>query len=189
MDPVGSIYLNKLQQVQQILNSSAANAGLEPASFSALMLKEEAIASSSSPLSANEQQYDALIKRAAAANGLDPNLVRAVIKAESSFRKDAVSSAGAQGLMQLMPATARGLGVKDSFDPAENINGGTKYLSDLISRFGDTRLALAAYNTGPGRVKRLNITDANNAFEYSKLSERVRSYVSRVLSYYEAYAG
>ena len=187
MNPVGSLYLNKLQHVQLILNSSAANAMLKPASFSEFLINEAPQQTASRPVSSKSQPYDALIKRAAAANNLDPNLVRAVIKAESSFREDAVSSAGAQGLMQLMPRTAAGLGVKNAFDPAENINGGTKYLAQLISRFKDTRLALAAYNTGPGRVKKLNITDADNAQEYAKLSGRVRSYVSKVLSYYEAY--
>ncbi|MEL7603072.1 MAG: lytic transglycosylase domain-containing protein, partial [Bacillota bacterium] len=127
------------------------------------------------------------IRQAASANGLDPDLVRAVIQTESDFRPDAQSSAGAQGLMQLMPSTANSLGVTDAFDPRQNIEAGTKYLSDLVQRFGDLRLALAAYNTGPGRISGLNISDPDNAAEYAKISERVRGYVSKVLSRYEAY--
>jgi soluble lytic murein transglycosylase-like protein len=74
---------------------------------------------------------------------------------ESAFRKDAVSPKGAQGLMQLMPGTARELGVKDAFDPAQNLDAGTRYLNSLIAEFkGDIRLAIAAYNAGPNAVKR-----------------------------------
>jgi soluble lytic murein transglycosylase-like protein len=73
---------------------------------------------------------------------------------ESSFRADAVSSAGAMGLMQLMPGTASDMGVKNPFDPADNINGGARYLAFLLKHFGDEELAIAAYNAGPGRVKK-----------------------------------
>ncbi|TGK20105.1 lytic transglycosylase domain-containing protein [Leptospira fluminis] len=94
------------------------------------------------------------IRQQAEINGLDPNLVRSVIRAESGFKKDAVSSKGAQGLMQLMPSTAELLGVEDPLDPAENIAGGTKFLGDLVRKFGNTDLALAAYNAGPGAVEK-----------------------------------
>jgi hypothetical protein len=88
-------------------------------------------------------------------HGLDPDLVLAVISVESAFRKDAVSPKGAQGLMQLMPGTARELGVKDAFDPAQNLDAGARYLNTLLEQFhGDVRLALAAYNAGPNAVKR-----------------------------------
>ena len=102
--------------------------------------------------------------------GLDPNLIRAVIRVESSFRTDAVSSAGAQGLMQLMPGTAREVGVDDPFDPHQNVRGGATYLKRQLQRFGDIRLALAAYNTGPGRIASLGIADPDNADEYTKIS-------------------
>jgi hypothetical protein len=86
---------------------------------------------------------------------LDPHLVFAVIRAESNGNPNAVSPAGARGLMQLMPATAREMGVKDIFDPVENIAGGTQYLSKLMKLYsGDTALALAGYNAGPGNVKK-----------------------------------
>ena len=92
---------------------------------------------------------------AARRHSLDPDLVQAVVAVESGFRPDAVSPKGAQGLMQLMPYTARALGVKDSFDPAANLEGGTRYLRALIARYnGDVTRALAAYNAGEGAVAR-----------------------------------
>jgi soluble lytic murein transglycosylase-like protein len=97
----------------------------------------------------------ALIVAAARRHHLDPELVRAVVSVESGFRPDAVSPKGAQGLMQLMPATARSLGVKDAFDPADNVDGGVRYLRALIDRYdGDVKRALAAYNAGIGAVAR-----------------------------------
>ena len=88
-------------------------------------------------------------------HGLDPNLVLAVVKVESGFQTDAVSNKGAQGLMQLMPATAKELGVADALDPAQNLDGGTRYLRMLVAQYGgDLGKALAAYNAGPGAVKR-----------------------------------
>ena len=88
-------------------------------------------------------------------HGLDPNLVLAVIGVESGFQPGAVSNKGAQGLMQLMPGTARDMGVADAMDPAQNLDGGTRYLRMLIAQYGgDVGRALAAYNAGPGAVKR-----------------------------------
>jgi soluble lytic murein transglycosylase-like protein len=99
--------------------------------------------------------FDDLIARHAEANKLSPVLVRAVIQTESAFNPRAVSHVGAMGLMQLMPGTARELGVTDPFDADQNIRGGTKYLRALLDRFdGKIDLALAAYNAGPGAVER-----------------------------------
>ena len=97
----------------------------------------------------------ALAIAAAQRHGLDPNLVLAVVSVESAFKPDAVSHKGAQGLMQLMPATAKELGVTDALDPAQNLDGGTRYLRQLVAMYGgDLGKALAAYNAGPGAVKR-----------------------------------
>lgn len=98
--------------------------------------------------------YANLFTAAAQKYGVDADLLAAVAKQESGYDAKAVSPAGAQGLMQLMPATAKGLGVTDSFDPAQAVDGAARLLSDLLDRFGRTDLALAGYNAGPGAVLR-----------------------------------
>ncbi|QBR94399.1 transglycosylase SLT domain-containing protein [Nocardioides euryhalodurans] len=98
--------------------------------------------------------YADLFNRAGAAHGVDPSLLAAVAKQESGFNPGALSHAGAQGLMQLMPATARGLGVADPFNPSQAVDGAARLLHDLIGRFGRVDHALAAYNAGPGAVLR-----------------------------------
>jgi soluble lytic murein transglycosylase-like protein len=99
--------------------------------------------------------YAETIRRAAQRHGVDPVLLAAMAKVESGFDPRAVSHKGAQGLLQLMPDTARRFGVSDSFDPDQNLNGGARYLDWLLTRFsGDERLALAGYNAGEGAVDR-----------------------------------
>lgn len=98
---------------------------------------------------------DAIFESFASQYGLQPNLLKSVAKIESNFNPQAISEAGAQGIMQLMPKTAEGLGVKNSFNPIENIEGGAKYLRQLLDRFDNNiPLALAAYNAGPGAVNK-----------------------------------
>lgn len=106
-------------------------------------------------LEARGRYYDTLVAQYAGQFGLEPHLVKAVMRVESCFDRKAVSRAGARGLMQLMPATARELGVDNSFDAAQNIRGGAQYLQAMLRRFNqDLSLALAAYNAGPGNVER-----------------------------------
>ncbi len=107
------------------------------------------------PAGADRAQIAALIAREARRYGVDPELVRAMVEVESGFEVRAVSPKGAQGLMQIMPGTAKDLKLADSFDAAKNIEAGTRYLRQLLDRFGgDVKLALAAYNAGPGAVSR-----------------------------------
>lgn len=101
------------------------------------------------------QPFGDAVAAAAARHGLDPKLLHALVMTESAYRSNAVSPAGAAGLTQLMPATARELGVEDRFDPVENLRGGADYLARQLKRFQDVRLALAAFNAGPARVASL----------------------------------
>jgi soluble lytic murein transglycosylase-like protein len=105
------------------------------------------------PSTAN-QPFDAVVRQLAAEHDLDPRLLHAILIVESAYQPNAVSTAGAQGLSQLMPGTARDLGVADPFDPAQNVAGGGAYIAQMLARYEDVRLALAAYNAGPGRVDR-----------------------------------
>ena len=124
--------------------------------------------------------YDSLIKQQARAQRLDPALVKAVIAAESNFSPRAISRTGAQGLMQLMPQTAAGLGVEDPFHEAENVNGGSRYLRKMLDRYGDLSRALAAYNAGPTAVDR---------YKGIPPYPETEAYVKRVLVYYRGYRG
>jgi soluble lytic murein transglycosylase-like protein len=117
------------------------------------------------------------VERTARAHGVDPELVDLVIRMESGYNPNAVSSKGARGVMQLMPGTARQYGVRDVFDPHENIGGGVRYLSDLMQRYGnDTARALAAYNAGPEAVER---------FAGVPPYRETRNYVATILGAYE----
>jgi soluble lytic murein transglycosylase-like protein len=104
---------------------------------------------------ANRQKIEVMIREVSARYNVDPALIRAVIQTESNFNSKAVSSKGALGLMQLVPETARQLGVNNAFDPKQNLEGGVHYLQTLLQRYnGDLDKALAAYNAGPGAVDR-----------------------------------
>jgi soluble lytic murein transglycosylase-like protein len=127
--------------------------------------------------------YDQLITAAGQKYGVDPALIKGVMQSESSFNAQAVSTSGAKGLMQLMDGTAQGLGVTNSFDPAQNIDGGTRYLSFLLRKYeGNVSTALAAYNAGPGRVDRLGIAnDQDIATHLDKLPQETQQYIRKVL--------
>lgn len=115
----------------------------------------DATADVNAPAPVAPEQIDQLVQQNANIWQVDPALIKSVIANESSFNANAQSPVGAQGLMQLMPETAAALGVKNPYDPAQNVAGGTRYLRSLLDRFkGDTRLAVAAYNAGPGAVEK-----------------------------------
>jgi len=127
----------------------------------------------------NPAQYETLIKRYAKKYGVDTALIKAVIHAESDFNPYATSNKGAQGLMQLMPETARDLSVVDTFDPEDNIRGGVRYLKTLLKKFnGNLELSLAAYNAGPHCV---------NQFGKIPPYRETKRYIRKVLGYYKMY--
>ncbi len=124
-------------------------------------------------------RYDRIIHQAARQHGVESSLIKAVIRAESDFDKNAVSKKGAQGLMQLMPETAKELAVKNSFDPNENIRAGVRYLKRQLHNFrNDVPLALAAYNAGENAVRR-----------YGRIPpyKETRTFVDRVLRYWDEF--
>lgn len=123
--------------------------------------------------------FKKIIQSASERYDVDAQLVKAVIQAESGFDAGAVSPSGAQGLMQLMPGTARELGVVDAFDPQQNVDGGVRYLRQLLDRYdGNVALALAAYNAGPGAV---------HAYGGIPPYRETQEYVGRVLQNYKMY--
>lgn len=129
-------------------------------------------------------QYADIVQAASAKFGIPQSLINGIIDAESSFNPNAQSGAGAKGLMQLMDGTAAGLGVTNSFDPEQNINGGSSYIASMLIRFGGSqRLALAAYNAGPGTLQRLGIrTEEDLNAKFDQLPRETQKYIGRVES-------
>lgn len=168
--------LQRIAEIQSRFESPAIqparNGSEAPASFD--MALNEAMG----PASMMPDQLNALIQEQADTQDVDANLLKAVIKTESNFNPRAVSPVGAQGLMQLMPATAAGLGVTNSFDPAQNIQGGAKYLKGLITKYHSIPKAVAAYNAGPGAVDK---------YQGIPPYKETTQYVKKVMQSYQAY--
>ncbi|MCE5216864.1 lytic transglycosylase domain-containing protein [bacterium] len=148
--------LARIEEIEGLLGSepkaAPTTAGQAPGPDFAEALSNAAQTTTGS--SAKASAYDGLIRQAAQKYGIEEKVIRAVIRAESDYNPRCVSRAGAQGLMQLMPENCRDYGVTDPFDPGQNIDAGVHQLKDMLSRFGQLDLALAAYNAGPGAVKR-----------------------------------
>lgn len=126
-------------------------------------------------------KYDDLIARASEKYGVDPTFIKAIICKESKFNPKAGSGAGAKGLMQMMPATAKALGVKDRTNPEQNVMAGTKYMAQLLKQYdGDETLALAAYNAGPGNVRKYGGVPP---------FKETQDYIPKVLAYQAEFAG
>jgi hypothetical protein len=128
--------------------------------------------------------YDSLFTETADRLGLNAALLKAICFAESNFRPDVVSRSGALGLMQLMPFTAEALGVTDPLDPWQNVDGGARYLAQLLDRFnGNALLALAAYNCGYPAVESRGVTDLSNPYQRGLLPSETQGYIARIEEY------
>lgn len=161
------VFANRLESARSLdpgpersplIGSGAGNAPLALGAAVAMALRDEpAVFEAARPsigvFNGRGSEFSELFAAAGARHGVDPGLLRAVAEVESGFNPSAVSSAGAQGLMQFMPATAAEFGV-DAFDPASAIDGAARYLAKELDRFGDPKLAIAAYNAGAGAVRR-----------------------------------
>lgn len=177
---VNEIFRKKLNEIQARVPVRIPGAGTAEDSFKVML--DAAVKKSSDPGVVGSDpgsmngDIEANIRKAASKYKLDPNLIRAVIRQESNYNTRALSKAGAQGLMQIMPDTAKLLGLSDPWDIAQNIDGGSRYLRNQLDRFdGDARLALAAYNAGP-----------DNVIKYGGIPPfaETKDYVTRVLEYY-----
>jgi Peptidase family M23/Transglycosylase SLT domain len=169
VDPSSSLTSGHMPDPTTLLTPNPSDPGsLTSVSGSAVLAHFDAISS--------RIPYAAEIRAAAVAQGMDPALLASLVYAESNFHPNAVSGCGAQGLTQLMPRTAASLGVSDSFDPQQNLNGGAQYIATQLKRFGRVDLALAAYNAGPGAISRLGV-----------VPDSKQGYVTRILGKWKSY--
>ena len=174
LQPLIKAYADAAAQAAQAQTprDTAELPGEPPSSVSSLSLP-------SSPLGNGKEWLEPIIAKASSRYGVETGLIKAVIKAESNFNPTAVSSAGARGLMQLMPGTARSLGVSDSFDPEQNVMAGTRFLRDLLDHYnGNMDSALAAYNWGPGNMDR----------RPGSMPRETQNYLARVKQLYSSYS-
>ncbi|SHH89229.1 Transglycosylase SLT domain-containing protein [Clostridium collagenovorans DSM 3089] len=129
-----------------------------------------------------DEKIAVAIDKASAKYGVDANLIRAIIKAESNFNPNAVSSAGAMGLMQIMPANFKSLGITDPLSIEQNIEGGVRHIKQYLDRYnGNVEMALMAYNGGPGRMVSRGVTSVNDIY---KMPKETQNYVPKVMKYY-----
>ncbi len=180
--------------LETVMGQASPGAGTNNSNTAALRTKASSLAALNKAYTpyqtmAGSSSYDPLIQEASILYGVDPNLVKAVIHQESSFNSQAVSSAGAKGLMQLMDGTGESLGVTNPFDPKQNVHAGTHFLADLLRKYkGNEGVALAAYNAGPGRVDRLGIrTDQDLTEKLHLLPKETQGYVRKVLNLKSGY--
>jgi soluble lytic murein transglycosylase-like protein len=171
--------LTRIEQIAPMLQAPAAAAPATGTSFADTLAQAQGTVVTASP--SGSGPYEAEIEAAARENGLDPALLTSVIQQESGFDPNATSSAGAQGLMQLMPSTAASLGVTNPYDPAQSIAAGARYLrSDLDHVGGNVPLALAAYNAGLGAVQHFG-----GIPPYAE----TQNYVQQILAGYQSLTG
>lgn len=172
--------MDSIQRVVQRINNIEQRFAVQrnpgTADFSEIMLQTQQKKAEPMTYRAGASDITKMLHIAAQKHGIDPKLAVAVAQTESSFVSDAVSSAGAVGIMQLMPETAQAMGVRNLYDPRENIEGGVRYLKQMLTSFGgDVSKALAAYNAGPDAVRQYN-----GIPPYSE----TRDYVAKVLHAY-----
>lgn len=173
-------------EFELVMESMTKAMNIDDSSLSGALNSSTNLSSSSLPfmqdynqnITSGNMSIDEAVEKASIKYGVPKDLINSVIEAESSFNKDATSKAGAMGLMQLMPSTAKSLGVSNPYDVEENVEGGTKYLKGLLDMYGNQReLALAAYNAGPNALSAKGVKTKDDIY---KLPLETRNYVNKI---------